>query len=247
MGLFNKNSDDKNLKAPPMPPAPPSLNAEKPASSEPKPMAEPPKLDSTKTLTPPPMPSGTLSDIKKEVTAPTPNQEAPMPEPPKMSEPSLEMPKMDSTPQEPLAQTAPQTSTENSISDDSLFDFSDLEIPSLNENSEVSSNSLDESTQNLNEQIIDVKGENQQNLDYLSSGMKKHSKREEPYFITTSQFKALLEIVDGVKSRVKSSSETHLRLTDIKAEEDIEYENLRKDFQFLEDKLYELDGILFEK
>lgn len=84
--------------------------------------------------------------------------------------------------------------------------------------------------------------------DFISStdiGRKKHI--SDTYFATTGQFKALLEIIDLVKSKVKSSAETHLRLLDIKSEEDIEYENLRKNFQFIEDKLYDIDGIIFEK
>ena len=75
----------------------------------------------------------------------------------------------------------------------------------------------------------------------------KKVKKGDSSFLTTTQFKALLEIVDAVKNKVKDSSETHLRLMDMKAEEDIEYENLRKSFQFIEDRLYDLDGILFEK
>lgn len=69
----------------------------------------------------------------------------------------------------------------------------------------------------------------------------------EPHFVTTAQFKRMLEIVEEVKVKVKETSEIHLRLMDIKSEEDIEYESLRKNFQFIEDKLYEVDSIIFEK
>lgn len=74
-----------------------------------------------------------------------------------------------------------------------------------------------------------------------------HVSHEKDFFITTHQFRSVLEIIESVKNKVKESSETHLRLMDIKSEEDIEYENLRKDFQFIEDKLYELDSVIFEK
>ena len=37
------------------------------------------------------------------------------------------------------------------------------------------------------------------------------------------------------------------RLVSIKAEEDIELESLRKDFQFIEDKLYEVDSTIFDR
>ena len=67
-----------------------------------------------------------------------------------------------------------------------------------------------------------------------------------PFFVTTSQFKALLEIIENVKQKTKETSERHLRLLDIKSEEDIEYENLKKDFAFIEDKLYEVDTLIFE-
>ena len=53
--------------------------------------------------------------------------------------------------------------------------------------------------------------------------------------------------VDKVKEKFKESSDIHLKLLDIKSEEDLEYENLRKNFQFVEEKLYEVDSLIFEK
>jgi len=128
--------------------------------------------------------------------------------------------------------------------DESLFDFSDIEE---NKN-ELSNVDISDFSEPQESSVTDSNLSSNTNLSFMQSG-KDYSKvsKEDTYFVTTSQFKSLLEIVESVKERVKNSSESHLRLLDLKSEEDIEYENLRKDFQFIEDKLYELDSIIFEK
>lgn len=71
--------------------------------------------------------------------------------------------------------------------------------------------------------------------------------KNQALYITTTQYKKVLSVIDTVKDKVKEASNTHTRLIDIKSEEDIEYENLRRQFQHVEDQLYELDRIIFEK
>jgi len=132
-----------------------------------------------------------------------------------------------------------------SLNGDSLFDLSDLDLESDIPNSESESNSLKDSV-NFENTAIDPENENLSSLNFTSRSTISKSK-DEDIFVTTSQFKTLLSIIDSVKSRVKDATETHLRLMDIKSEEDIEYENLRKAFQFVEDKLYEVDNLIFEK
>lgn len=71
--------------------------------------------------------------------------------------------------------------------------------------------------------------------------------KQDTYFLTTTEFKHLLELIDAVKDRVKISTQRHMKITSVKAEEDIEYENMKKDFQFIEDKLYEVDSTIFDR
>jgi hypothetical protein len=121
-------------------------------------------------------------------------------------------------------------------SDEGLFDLSDLSMDGL------------ESPAQEQQQVSQMQ-QSQSAMQQLTYAPNKHSRKvsNEPYYVTTAQFKRMLEIVEEVKVKVKETSEIHLRLMDIKSEEDIEYENLRKNFQFIEDKLYEVDSIIFEK
>lgn len=71
-------------------------------------------------------------------------------------------------------------------------------------------------------------------------------KEEKPIFIKTKQYQDLLESVEEIKNKIKSSYDTYLRISELKSEEDIEVENLRKEFEEIETKLYRIDQILFE-
>lgn len=115
--------------------------------------------------------------------------------------------------------------------EDSLFDLSEFE----SENPFGSSDSKEEHE------------EMDKNAHFMRNRSLHSHTSDKTYYITTAEFKKLLEIVESVKTKVKDSSERHLRLLDIKAEEDIEYENLKRDFEFVEDKLYEVDSLIFEK
>ncbi len=124
------------------------------------------------------------------------------------------------------------------MSDDSLFDFSDLNLKDL----EHDSSEVKESNQS---QPSDV-AEQDEDLSFIKN-KKRIKESDKDYFITAKQFKDLLEIVDSVKNRVKLACDSHLRLMDIKSEEDVEFEKLRKDFEYIEDKLYEVDSIIFDR
>lgn len=237
MGLFSKHKNNSNNDLP-MPPAP-NMNANltnsAPAVSAP---AMPPAAPAAPpsqgaSLSPPPMPGGSLDDIKSSVASPSRSVAAPSRE--------ASMAKEDEH-------------HESEGSEDSLFDMFDLDLPSSNEEEHVdvdsSSNDLSSYTPNNRDQSTSVVNTNLERSDSLTFMKNKSSARsleKESCFLTTNQFKAMLEIVDSVKSKVKESTDIHLRLLDMKSEEDIEYENLRKNFQFVEDKLYELDSILFDK
>ncbi|MCA9460026.1 MAG: hypothetical protein KC550_05760 [Nanoarchaeota archaeon] len=255
MGLFSKHNDNKG-KALPAPPGAPSSDSPAPPSfgAVPTPSGPPKAADSAGTLAKPPVPGGSLSDIKSQVVG---SSRAMAPR----SENFDEAPPLDS-----------QSDTDlGDLGDDSLFDFSGLEIPEAEPSeADYSSNMSNRNNNNNNnfprisegsnrgvspnrihslpEETVDSNIANESDLNFVSNKDVKHKVEDnETYFLTTSQFKSLLEIVEAVKERVKVSSDTHLRLLDIKSEEDIEYENLRKDFQFIEDKLYEVDSIIFDR
>ena len=135
------------------------------------------------------------------------------------------------------------------LNDESLFDFSSLDISSPVENNAQISNSNSFSSSERQSTFIDTRGNtNASSLSFVSGRSKQaRSSVSDNLYVTTSQFKTFLDIVEQVRSRVKDSSDRHLRLLDIKSEEDIEYENLRRDFQYVEDKLYEIDSLIFDK
>lgn len=244
MGLFNSRKEEE-APMPPAPsaspnagamPAPPSPEAPPMPSAPETPVApdasggevQVPDFPSGASLSPPPMPGGSLDDIKQQVvgdefSSPEPSDEAPI---------------------EFSTDVAPTESKSSISSNEDLFNMFNVDS-SGEEDSNFddvvsSSTSYDESSEPI---VTSMDNLGHEELGYVS----KKVKRGDSSFLTTTQFKALLEVVDSVKNKVKDSSETHLRLMDMKAEEDIEYENLRKSFQFIEDRLYELDGILFEK
>lgn len=161
----------------------------------------------------------------------------------------------------------------NSVLDESLFNLEDFELPDLDDldsinhqNSKVKSNDdlnleskksiNDNSTSNGSStkkndlhQEMESQHKNSQFVhesDFLPTKGLSHSK-DDTYFLTTSEFKHLLELIDTVKDRIKTSGQRHMKITSIKAEEDIEYDNMKKDFQFIEDKLYEVDSTIFDR
>jgi len=220
MGLFNRHkTEEVKTNAP-------SQTSNALAAAVGLDMNTPPEGQPSAKLTPPPTPGGTFDDIKSQVTSNTP-------------------PTTSQIPVAPVAAPTPESNEE-----DSLFDISDLELPQdeaqgLNQSDSVEPQEIE--MPKRNESTVDTSLERSGDLSFISNKNVAAKISSSSYYVTTQQFRTLLEIVEAVKVRVKEASETHLRLLDIKSEEDIEYENLRKDFQFIEDKLYELDGIIFEK
>lgn len=210
MGLFSKKEASSSGAS--IPQAPPVNQAGINQFPEP--------IKNIKNLSTPPLPGGSLEDIKNQVAGTQASQ-------PMNTQLNMGIPEMD--------MHEDNMDMENN---DSLFDFSDIEINSPVESEQTFTPLTTPATQEVKY--------NESELKFLED--KKHKiNTDETYFVTTRQFKSLLEIVENVKNRVKEASETHLRLLDMKAEEDIEYENLRKDFEFIESKLYEVDGIIFDK
>jgi hypothetical protein len=249
MGLFSKKTDAPS--APPMPPAPNAAPDMAPPSDMPASGMPPaPGMGAPETsesvlseipdgsnLTPPSLPGSGLDDIKSQVVGDMPTLESSsgMPEKQEIDNSAFESPEISS--------------------DDDLFNMfkvDDSEIPQSHTRTSLPSDSEDESHDDIHSDLeedtyipetIETHTSNDVALNFET---KKISKKDETIFLTTTQFKALLEVVDSVKSKIKTSTETHLRLMDMKAEEDVEYESLRKNFQFIEDKLHDLDGILFD-
>ncbi|MFP4402091.1 MAG: hypothetical protein ACLFPL_02570 [Candidatus Nanoarchaeia archaeon] len=156
-----------------------------------------------------------------------------------------------------------QQSNSQSIMDDSLFNLEEFELPDLdsldietkNNPSQFEENQYNEIQTN---QISKLSGDNEhsrrtlhlmdsdESKDFMPShGIK--SSRNDTYFLTTTEFKSLLEMIDSVKERVKTSTQRHMKITSIKSEEDIEFDNMKKDFQFIEEKLYEVDSTIFDR
>ncbi len=232
MGFFSSNKEvNKKVSATtaPMPPAP-SVGSAAPTTNS-------SSVSNAGKLTPPPVPANPqLEEIKTEITSGSETK----------------------TNSNNNNNGNSFTNTQNNFSvqnkdNESLFDLSDLDItePELNvEKTNEGGTEGNDKDMNVNsevpkEDMIDPDDENISRLSYRHSETKRGEDKD--IYITTSQFKTLFSVINSVKEKVKEASETHLRLTDIKSEEDIEYENLRKTFHFIEDKLYEVDGLIFEK
>ena len=255
MGLFSKNTEAPA--APPMPPAPagapapdmaPSMGAPMPPapSMSPAPgmdMASPQaensmsELSDGSNLTPPSLPGSGLDDIKSQVVGDQPQTQLPsdIGEKEQIDNESFSVPEV--------------------ASDEDLFNMFKIEDDEISHSSQSAPveqahsapvNTFEESTEESQSFMPETVETHLDNSTELAFENKKLSKADETIFLTTTQFKALLEVVDAVKTKIKSSTETHLKLMDMKAEEDVEYDTLRKDFQFIEDKLHDLDGILFD-
>lgn len=242
MGLFGKKKENKEdlgavknqIKSGQQPPAPPT-----PGQSN--------QQSGSNTQAPPSAPPSPNQGNQSQGTAPSSSQASnmSMPQPPSMGnsgqqsqaagQQSQTQQSTQATGQQTQAPSQPQQQQSGSSkkeSDENLFDLSDLDLGLENFTQEESKQGSQEATDTQME----------------DSSFEKPSKniQDQPVFITTEQFKKVLEHVEFVKNKVKVSSDTYLRLMDIKAEEDIEYENLRKEFQTMEEKLYEIDNILFE-
>lgn len=226
--------------APPVPPAPPGATPAPmgaPAapglpgvpSTPPTPQEIPKPTDARENLSSPPVPGGNLEEIKNQVSAPG------------FAPAIVSTPLTSATPKE-----KEEEDDDYDDDDDALFDFSELDVKTPLEG-EVPAPDEDEKVEEEEEKKEEKEEEKEEEEIDLSFIKHSHKQSQETYFVTTFQFKSLLEIVEAVKNKVKDASETHLRLLDIKAEEDTEFEKMRKDFQFIEDKLYEVDSIIFEK
>lgn len=254
MVLFNKKKEESSVPpappAPPSPPAPPGISNPSLNTTSKSNISEN-NLNSIPKLSTPPQPGGSLDSIKQEVSSST-----------------------NVVSNNKIEQTKPDVSGNDNSEEfsEDLFDFSDLKIPEFDEEEkrqnnyqsrgqENNSNSFSSNQQrqanNHNSyqfdeetapDVVDSKEDHMGDLNFVSNKqVTSKGPHMENFFVTTSQFKTLLEIIDSVKFKVKEASDRHLKLLDFKAEEDVEYENLRKDFQFIEDKLYEVDSLIFEK
>jgi hypothetical protein len=116
----------------------------------------------------------------------------------------------------------------------------------LDENQSFQNNPLEnseEEEENVENQEVTV---NEEKLDFIEEREKRKPMKKD-FFITTDQFKDILEKLDSIKTKIKSSGDFYLKLTDVKAEEEIEYENLRKNFSYIEDHCLELEKIIYEE
>lgn len=225
---------------------------------------------------PPAPPSGAqesgLDDIKKEISSPPPSPSQELPPSPvapqsPVSQASQSMPQASSSgpspgmspstpmnsPQQPQVakvETHPSPSVEkihdDPIEEESLFNLDDFELPSLDGVSYDKAQSIGE------EKVQLASPHSQRESNHLFADDFVPTKglsvaKDDTYFLTTTEFKHLLEQIDAVKERIKASTQRHMKILSIKAEEDIEIESMKKDFQFIEDKLYEVDSTIFDR
>lgn len=236
MSIFGKKKEDQ-LPMPPMPPGPSNgLNEIKEEISAPPQPPLPPQLNEIG-MPPAPTPMSSVPDTPMPQvnssmelpSAPTPmGQEFPVPETQVMPSTPLEMPQ--------------NISVGNTSNSDDLFNLDDFELPDLE--TSLDSQTVEES---VNEPISSHSTQKVMSHGEFMPTKGLSTSKEDTYFLTTTEFKHLLEQIDSVKSRIKTTTQRHMRIMSIKAEEDIELESLRKDFQFIEDKLYEVDSTIFDR
>ena len=270
MGLFKKNKKDNKAPAPPgspnsqesgnkdtpmppppgassssqAPPAPGSQGAPTPGSMGAQDSGSPSTGNLQAGMPEPPTPSSEgINDIKNQISSTQGSQGAQASGSMEAQGSSLQ----GSQPPGPTG-TSESGNTESMASSnedeiDSLFDFSDLDsqLPGDNDSSQEQNTTLPATQEEK------TKNHSEEDLRFVKTQDSHKNSTNESLYITTAQFKSLLEIVEEVKNKAKDSADRHLRLLDIKSEEDIEYENLKKDFAFIEDKLYEVDNLIFEK
>ncbi len=216
MGLFGSKKKEE-APAPPAPmPAPPELVGAQAAPDF--------QADQNMHLSSPPIP-GNLDGIKSQVTGDL------------MDNNSSELSTASNS--DGNSNNVQENSEDSANLVDSLFDFSDFELPNSNsESGEIKKFGSKSPSSHSGSMALATSSFKKRDPSIASS---------ETFFITTSQFKHFLDTVEVVRRKVKDASERHLRLLDIKGEEDVEFENLRKDFQYIEDKLYEIDSSIFER
>ncbi len=251
MGFFSRKKDESsNLPPAPMPPVAQGMDR---LSASP--------MDVSKQapyLSMPSVPSrSSLDDIKSQVISNGSSSNFN-----NMNNSNLNNQNFGANQMQPSVQESAQNSS--SLADDALFDFSTLDLGEPQEEEIVSKPTTPAtvSVTNSNVSRNAVVAPESQNSSYVDKNIINHegslsfvsnkNRFNKPgvndnLFVTTSQFKTFLEIIEQVRVRVKDSSDRHLRLLDIKSEEDLEYENLRKDFQYIEDKLYEVDSLIFDR
>ena len=216
---------------------------------------------------PPAPPSGNgLNDIKNEIAPPqedNSNQSAPPPSPQEAPMPSGSSSESTTPQEQPSNPFSPGSNDDNSIDEDSLFNLDDFELPNLEmDMSEDEPRNLEANDSTLLERSSQRVLYSAHEEEPVSHYHHEHHHRErshfvptkglstvknDTYFLTTTEFKSLLEKIESVKNRIKTSSHRHMKIMNIKAEEDIELDSLRKDFQFIEDKLYEVDSTIFDR
>ena len=215
------------MPAPGMPPAP-GMDAPAPMGAE-NTLSE---IPDGSNLTPPSLPGSGLDDIKSQVVGDMPELED-----------SNEMPQKQEI--DNSAFETPEISSDEDLFN--MFKVDDSELTQSAAPASLPSDMHEQENEQEDDSYVPETIETHTSNDVaLNFETKTVSKKDETIFLTTTQFKALLEVVDSVKSKIKTSTETHLKLMDMKAEEDVEYESLRRNFQFIEDKLHDLDGILFD-
>ncbi len=189
-----------------------------------------------------------LNEIKKEVIGKPPEAATlQQPQGGEISPPVIEVPKppslspdtnniSNSMGQENGNIQQPLQDTDNTNSN-LLYELDDIDKLLAGDNSKTTSDDLFTLSQE------DKKEDLKKGLNF--SSIDKKSSISEVLYVTTDQFKEVMETIEGIKKRIKSATDTYLRIMDIKAEEDIELENLRKDLEYIEDKLYQIDETLF--
>lgn len=217
MGFFSKNKEEKS-NLPPAP-MPPAVPSMGKLNGAPNEISR-----QAPSLSAPPIPSrNSFDDIKSQVTS-------------GMSEKT------------PQLNNQEGFNEQNSSAEESLFDFSTLDIHDDNVETSLQDTNISRSSFSDSPSFVDTNVKNNEHLSFVTNRNKfGKSGSVDNLYVTTSQFKTFLELVEQVRTRVKDSSDRHLRLLDIKSEEDTEYENLRRDFQYIEDKLYEVDSLIFDK
>lgn len=221
----------------------------------------------------PPSPSsGALQDIKEEISSPpqppmpSDSGATPAPQPPSLNAapaiPMLSqemgtpapMPPQAAPPQQVMPSTEVKTPELNTAESDSLFNLDDFELPNLDDPELMNDvESLDDHDDQISSQHVaaaSVPDSSASSVDYdvhVSKSRRLNVPKNDTFFLTTTEFKTLLDKVDQVKDRIKDSSQRHMKIMGIKAEEDIEIETMRKDFQFIEEKLYEIDSTIFDR
>lgn len=253
MSIFNSKKSESSNSMPPAPPIAPESSGlneiKKEISSEsPMPPVAPP---SPSAPTPPPgMPpqNNSMPEPVMPPSSPMPSTQPVMNSSPMAEQPPTAMSAPTSS--SPMPSTQPKSVVElnkdDLIEEESLFNLDDFELPSLDGVSYDKAETTENSSIELANPHPHTEA-NRLNADDFVPTKGLSVAKDDTYFLTTTEFKHLLEQIDAVKERIKVSTQRHMKILSIKAEEDIEIESLKKDFQFIEDKLYEVDSTIFDR